>query len=166
MKKLIGMAAITAVLLISICSVATAEQGHLKLTDISEAEITVVNEEGEKEIKRVDISTVNMLPGDTAVHTIVYENISDKATENISIINNVPGHMIYIKDSASGEDTEITFSINNGESYHRPEELIKKQLDGTERLALPEEYHSIRWLVKKSIEPGDKGTVTFKARVK
>ena len=165
MKKLIGMTAMVAVFLILLCEVAIAEKGSLKVTNISETEIEVINDKGEKEKKLVDTSKVSIVPGDVVIYTIIYENISDKAADNITITDVVPGHMVYIGNSAAGDDTEITFSIDKGKSYLRPEKLMIKKLDGTERMALPEEYQAIRWMVKRSIKAGDKGSVRFKAKL-
>ena len=165
MKKLIGLTAMVAVFLALVCETAIAEKGSLKVTNISETEIIVTNDKGEKEKKLVNTSKVSIVPGDVVIYTIVYENVSDKTADNITITDHVPGHMVYIGGSATGDDTEITFSIDKGKSYHRPEELMIKKLDNTERVALPEEYQSIRWLVKRSIKAGDKGSVRFKAKL-
>ena len=142
-----------------------AEQGSLKVTNISETEIEVTNDKGEKEKKLVDTSKVSIVPGDVVIYTIVYENISDKAVENVAITDHIPGHMVYIGGSASNGSAEVTFSVDGGKSYHRAEKLMIKKLDGTERVALPEEYKAIKWAVKNSIKPGDKGSVQFKARL-
>lgn len=165
MKKLIGMTAMAAAFIILVCTPVMAEKGNLKVTTISETEIEVINDKGEKELKIINTSEASIVPGDVVIYTIIYENVSDKTADNIAITDHIPGHMVYIGDSAAGDDTEITFSVDNGKSYHRRGELMIKKLDGTKRLAAPEEYQAIRWLVKSSIHPGDKGDVKFRARL-
>lgn len=139
------------------------EKEHIKLNNIAEMEKTVVNAEGEKEIVRVQAAKV--LPGNEIIFTITYENISDQAIDNVVIVNPVPEHMFYKDGSASGKDTDITFSVDNGKAYNKPDKLKVMGEDGKERKAEASEYTDIRWVVKSSIKPGENGRVEFKAEL-
>ena len=79
------------------------------------------------------------------------------------ITNPVPEHMNYKGGSAAGEGMAITFSIDGGNSYDRPENLKVKNTDGKERIAEPSEYTHIRWVLNGSIQPGEGGEVIFRA---
>ncbi|MDO8282968.1 MAG: hypothetical protein Q7U10_10180 [Thermodesulfovibrionia bacterium] len=139
------------------------DKGHIMLTNMAEIEKTVVNEKGEKEIVRVPAEKV--LPGDKVIYTIKYENVSDKAAENVAIVDPVPEHMFYKDGSASGKGTDITFSVDKGKTYNVPEKLKVIGEDGKERKAEASEYTDIRWVMKNSLQPGEKGKVEFQAEL-
>ncbi len=56
-------------------------------------------------------------PGDTLTYTVTYTNTGDSPANFIFILENIPPNTTYVTDSASGNNTTITYSHNNGTSY-------------------------------------------------
>jgi uncharacterized repeat protein (TIGR01451 family) len=141
------------------------DQGHLEIESRSEVEVTVQNDLGQQEVVRIDAATANVTPGDTVIFTNRYVNWGDKLIGDVVVTNPVPEHMTYIGNSAEGKGTKVEFSIDGGSSYASPEKLIVTGDDGNQRLAGPDEYTHIRWVLEKPIEPGGSGEVSFRAKV-
>ena len=91
--------------------------------------------------------------------------MGEDTAENINITNPVPEHMIYQENSASGEDTDITFSVDGGETYSKPEDLNITDENGNRRPAENSEYTHIRWTLQKPLTPEENGYVSFKAQL-
>ena len=164
MKKKIMMAMVL-VMLMPVGAFA-AEPGSIELRSSAEVEVKVVNDKGEKEIKRVGAEEAEVFPGDEVIFSTHYRHVGEKPADNVVITNPVPEHMTYVGGSAEGEGTEILFSIDGGTKYGRPEKLTVKTADGTERLAAPAEYTHIRWMFKKDLLKGHTGSVSFRAKLK
>lgn len=142
------------------------QKGAVELTSIAEVEVVQKNEKGKEEPKRVEASKANVAPGETVIFTVQYVNKGDKPAENVVINNPVPRHMDYIEKSAEGKDTKIDFSVDGGRTFGAPDKLRVKGADGKERTALASEYTHIRWVLLKPIPAGEKGSVSFLAKVK
>ena len=108
-------------------------------------------------------------PGDILVYTISYSNTRESALQNASVVDPIPSGAEYILDSATGESTTITYSINNGRTFHSPpvKQVIRKP-DGTreEKTANPDMYTHIKWNFNIPLSPGQTGLLKFKATVK
>jgi hypothetical protein len=74
--------------------------------------------------------------------------------------------MIYTGNSAEGKGTEIVFSIDGGKKYDKPSKLKVRSMDGKERVAAPADYTHIRWSFKADLKQGEKGSVSFRAKLK
>jgi len=142
-----------------------ADPGSIELRSQAEVEIAVVNEKGEKEIKRVGAEEAEVFPGDEVIFTTHYRNIGKKPADNVVITNPVPKHMTYTGKSAEGKGTEILFSIDGGKKYDKPSNLKIKTTDGGDRVASPAEYTHIRWLLRKDLKEGEAGSVSFRAKL-
>jgi uncharacterized repeat protein (TIGR01451 family) len=140
------------------------EKGHIMLKNIAQMEKVVINDKGEQEAVRVPAATV--VPGDEVIYTISYENISDHVAESVVITDPVPENTFYVADSAKGEGTDITFSIDNGITYDKPEKLVMVLNDGTSVKAEPSEYSNIRWTIMNDLQPGESGDVSFRVEIK
>ncbi len=106
------------------------------------------------------------LPGDVILYTITFDNKGTDLAEGIVINNPVPNNSKYRMDSATGENTNITFSIDGGKTFGDPGKLVVKDKSGNEYRAKPESYTHIRWSYKGSLAPGTKGEVSFKTEIK
>ena len=107
-------------------------------------------------------------PGEVVMYTIKYKNDGDEPAVDSVIEDPIPNGTYYITDSAEGKDAEITFSAD-GKSFTKPS-LLTYQVKGPggkmeKRSVSPENYSHIRWVVKH-IAPGQKGSVSFKVKVK
>ena len=139
-------------------------KGKIKLNAVAEVEKEIFNEEGKKVTKRFPADKV--IPGDKVIFTVYYTNASKDKADDVFITNHIPEHMIYSEGTATGEDTRITFSIDGGKRFDLPENLKMKMPDGTERLARPEEYTTVKWTFNKSLPAGSEGAVAFTAILK
>lgn len=156
-----------ALALVLLCSTAMAQsKGSIELKSVAEVEVKVKNEKGETEVRRVDAAKANVLPGDAVVFTTYYSNIGSKPATGVVITNPVPDGMAYLDATAEGKGTRIEFSLDKGKSYGLPETLKVKDRKGKERKARAEEYTHIKWTLGGSLEPGGKGSVSFRAKVK
>jgi len=114
------------------------------------------------------VRTVKMVPAKSAVsgdvlhYTLAYTNKGNEAATNAVIDNPVPKGTVYIANSATGDNSEITF-------YAPPAKLtyeVKLPSGKTEkRMATPGDYTNIRWKVK-SVAPAASGTVGFSVQIK
>ena len=139
------------------------QKGMIELDTVAEMEKEVINSKGEKERIRVPVTTA--VPGDVIIYTLYYTNKGQEPADNVVIIDPIPEHMIYIQGSASGADTVITFSMDKGETYDLPEKLTITSANGFVRPARPSEYTHIRWTRQKALPAGQKGQVSFRARL-
>ncbi len=140
---------------------ADAQESYLVLKTAAFIEKEIFNEEGKKQLKEVPVSKV--VPGNQVLFTISYVNQGEKPISKAVITNPVPEHMTYQAGTAEGGGTDIFYSVDNGSSWEKPEDLFIRLSDGKKRQATPEEYTHIRWEFKKSLSSKASGAVRFKA---
>ena len=140
------------------------QKGGIELNAIAEMEKEVINAKGEKELTRVPVARA--VPGDEVIYTIHYTNTGQEPADNVIIINPVPEHMLYTPQSATGVDTLIVFSVDKGETYDSPQNRTVPGSDGTIRSATASDFTHIKWTCQKSLLPGQKGQVSFRASLK
>jgi len=137
-----------------------ADDVVLSLT--AQEEVTVIDKKGNKTVKLVVPEHIE--PGDVVLYSITYNNKGKKAVDSIVINDPIPANTVYIADSATGNATDITFSVD-GKHFAAADKLMVKD-DDKLRLARIDEYHHVRWLLTKSLAAGKQGLVSFKVRVK
>jgi len=141
-----------------------AEPGHIEFKNTVQKVESSTNKKGERTEKLVPAT--NVTPGDEVLYTIYFKNISDKAVSKIVITDPIPKSVRYKDGSAFGSGTEITYSVNGGKSYDKPEKLMVKTKEGKKRPAVADDYTNIRWLFQPELQPGKQGVVHFRAVVK
>ena len=151
-------------IIFAFANVALADDNQIKLQMVVEKETTVTDANGEK--KTVLVEPKLVIPGDEVIYTIVYTNVGDKDATDVVITNPVAEHTVYTADSAAGDGTEISFSVDGGKHFASPDELTVTTPDGEERPASAADYNAIRWVVTTPVSPNSEGTVTYRARVK
>jgi uncharacterized repeat protein (TIGR01451 family) len=144
-----------------------AQQGaKLDLKTTVEKEVKV-KKKGQWVMERIPVEKTG--PGDTLIYTIAYHNAGKIAVIDATIINPLPRGIVYVLESAAGKDADITCSINGGQSFHPSPvtERIRKP-DGIVEVkpAAADRYTHIKWIIKKPVQPGQSGRVSFKATVK
>ncbi|SHJ74382.1 conserved repeat domain-containing protein [Desulfatibacillum alkenivorans DSM 16219] len=162
MKKATLIIAATLVIAL-ICGSAFAANG-IKLTNTAQKETIVTKEDGTKEV--VLEQPEKVLPGDTIVYTIFYENQGEEVAEKVAINNPIPESTMYLDGSAAGVGAVIQFSVDNGATFDFPGNLKVKTPEGAERMAGPGDYTGIRWTLGSDLPPGGKGSVSFKVKIK
>jgi uncharacterized repeat protein (TIGR01451 family) len=140
----------------------TAEPGAIKISSIAEKETEVIDKNGNKTSKRTRVDTA--VPGDEIIYTTTFENISTKPASNIVITNPIPNDTTYM--SATGVNTEITFSIDGNNQYATPDKLIVTTKEGNTRPAVPSDYTHLRWVYIDELGVGKASQVSFRAVIK
>ncbi len=141
-----------------------AVNGHIEIrNEVRKVEI-FLNKKGVRQQREVE--AVKVTPGDELLYTIYFKNTSKKAASNIVINNPVPKNMIYKNGSAFGSGTDITFSVDGGKTFAKSGKLKVKSKSGTLQPATAKDYTDIRWVFKPKLNPGDQGTVQFRANLK
>jgi len=135
--------------------------GHIKLQTIGMQMKVTVGKDGKQQTHLVPADHV--LPGTEVVWTINYEIVGNEPVTNAAITDPIPQNMVYVAGSAAGDNTDITFSVDGGKTWGKPETLQVKNADGTSRIALVKDYTTIQWVVRGKLAPGAKGTLTFDA---
>jgi len=115
------------------------------------------------------VPTAQATSGDTLVYSLVYSNKGDEAATDAVIDNPVPKGSSYIAGSATGAGAEISFSVDDGKTFARPEVLMSEVMlmSGTKvrSPASPEDYTHVRWMIRQ-VPAGGSGKVGFSVRVK
>lgn len=114
----------------------------------------------------VTTPTDKVLPGDTIVYTVDFHNDKNEVTENFRIEMGVPAEMIYLEGTALRDDTIVLYSVDGGSNYQVREELSVRVAEGGTRPAVAEDITNIRWTLTEKMQPGDRGHVKFKGRLK
>ena len=157
----------TAAILAVMLSQLPAQAAGKVTVNITASKEVVVSKNGQKVVKTVPAK--KFAPGDIIIYAINYKNTGTEPATNAVIVDPVPEGTVYVTDSASGENADITYSIDNGKSYRKPTvlyyeiELAKGKKE--KQVASPEMYTNIRWTIP-TIPPGGSGKAGFKVRVK
>ena len=142
---------------------ANAEDGAVRFSNNAFKQVITKNSDGTVQYDYVEPKLV--LPDDVILYEIIFENITQQDISNIVVNNPIANNSTYRESSASGDSTEITFSVD-GENFSSAETLTVKSATGVAINAKPESYTAIRWLYKKTLKPGEKGKVTYKTTIK
>jgi uncharacterized repeat protein (TIGR01451 family) len=147
--------------------IATAAWGAPNLEIKVKAEkAKVVSKDGQK-VTRMVVAK-NFTPGEVIHYTVLYRNTGNEDATNAVVSDPIPNGTVYIPGSAS-DTGEVTFSIDGGKTFKKPALLSyeMKTAAGTveKRVASPEEYTHIRWVINK-IPAGSNGKVSFQVKVK
>lgn len=142
---------------------AYAEDGAIRFSNNAFKQVVSKAADGSVQYDYVEPGLV--LPDDVILYEIVFENISSQDVSNIVINNPIANNSKYRGGSASGDSTEITFSVD-GKNFASADALKLKDKTGKTWQAKPEDYVAIRWVYKKTLKPGEKGKVTYKTSIK
>ena len=157
-----SISAILMMLALSLQAVAQ-EQGHLNVTTTVQKQEVTVNDSGEAETRLVAADTV--VPGESVVYTITFQNISDEPAANVVITNPISEDLTYVSGSAFGPGTVIQFSTDGGQNFAAADELTVID-DGVSRPAGPDDFTHIRWVMQNELAVGAQGTARFTAVLK
>jgi uncharacterized repeat protein (TIGR01451 family) len=153
---------LTGAFLALVAAQATAqEKGCILLKTVAEIEQVTTDERGEQSTRLV--AAEKIVPGNEVIYTVSATNICDQPAHNVVIDNPVPQHMDYIGGTAIGPGTEVSFSVDGGLNFGKPDALKVAAADGTPRQAEPREYTNIRWVMRNPLKPGAVAFARFRA---
>jgi len=139
------------------------EKGHLNVTTTVQKQEVTVNESGDTEIRLVAASTV--VPGESVIYTITFQNISDEPADNVVITNPISKELTYVDGSAFGPGSAIQFSADGGQNFAAANDLTVSE-EGESRPAGPDDFTHIRWVMNNELAVGAQGTARFSAVLK
>ena len=141
-------------------SISYAAQGHINIASKAQKIVISINAQGQEVQSLVPASKV--LPGETVQYSNIFENISNEAASDIGVTNPIPKNMVYVPNSAQGDDCYITFSIDGGKRWGQPYQLKVRNKQGKLVQAKAENYTHIHWQYRGKLEANEKRTVSFK----
>ena len=150
------------VLLLGLSAVAQ-EQGSLNVTTTVQKEEVFVNDAGETETRLVAANTV--VPGETVVYTISFQNIGNEPAGNVVITNPIDATLTYVDGSAFGPGMLLQFSVDDGQNFAAADALSVEE-DGASRPAVADDFTHIRWVMQNELAAGAMATARFKAVLK
>lgn len=109
---------------------------------------TTVTVAGEKVVWQELEDNTPVAPGNILRYTIHGENKGTEAAQNLAVTQPIPAQMTYRLDSATSQsEAEITYSIDQGETFVAEPTIKVTQEDGTvvESPAPADVYTHIRW---------------------
>ncbi len=117
--------------------------------------------------KRKWVRATKVVPGNIVRYINTVSNKERATAEHLTVINNIPEHMEYVKGSAKCRGRcKITFSVDGGKHFAPPRKLfVKDKRTKRRRRARANEYTTIKWVIGK-LGAGKETTVEFKARLK
>ena len=140
-----------------------AKEKSVTLSSKSYKEVVTLNEAGEKKVVLQEAKKV--VPGDFVVYKNSITNHTENSVKDMVLNNAIPKHTEYIGGSAKCEKKcEVLFSVDNGENFDKPENLMVNTGD-EERLALPKEYTNVRWILTAALDAKSVTDVSFKTRL-
>jgi uncharacterized repeat protein (TIGR01451 family) len=125
---------------------------------------TKVSTPGHEAIKLVPANRV--VPGDQVVYTLEIRNTGRTALASPTVSYAIPEHMRYVADSAAGPSAEVSFSVDGGHTFDRPENLRVLEPKGPLRAATAADYTNIRWKFHLSLMSNSVAFARFRAIVK
>lgn len=152
--------AIAALTALCAFSVSAYGQQSLDVQSIVQKQVVIETEEGATETQLVPAN--NVVPGDTVVYTITFENIGDEPADDVVITNEIAAELQYVPGSATNGSMRIEFSADGGQTFGLASELTIVA-DGVERPATTSDYTHVRWVMQTELEVGGRGTASFAA---
>jgi uncharacterized repeat protein (TIGR01451 family) len=107
-----------------------------------------------------------VVSGDRVLYTLEVRNTGPTTAPPPQVDYAIPTHTRYVVESAVGPGTEITFSVDGGLNFDRPENLRVSGANGDLRGAVAADYTHIRWQLKNSLKANSVALVRFRVLVK
>jgi uncharacterized repeat protein (TIGR01451 family) len=107
-----------------------------------------------------------VVPGDEVIYTLEVRNSSSAPAESVAFAIPIPAHMVYVADSAIGPGAEVSYSVDGGRSFDKPENLVVHGPEGKSRPAAASDYTHIRWVLRHSLKVGSVALARFRAVLK
>jgi uncharacterized repeat protein (TIGR01451 family) len=129
------------------------------------AEVAAKTSQNGREVVRLQPADL-VVPGDEVVYTLEIRNTSAISRPPPTVDYPIPEHMRYVADSAVGAGAQVSYSIDGGLRFARPEELFVTGADGKKRPATADDYTHIRWQLKHMLKGNSVAFARFRAIVK
>jgi uncharacterized repeat protein (TIGR01451 family) len=101
--------------------------------------------------------------GDVVYYTVHVRNPTTVPARDVQVIQRIPENTRYVPDSASGPSVDITFSVDGGQTFNGPKDLVVLTSTGAVRSATASDYTHIRWQLRNVLAPSAVALVRFQA---
>lgn len=129
------------------------------------AEVEIKFSQNGREISKL-VPADRVVPGDEVIYTLEIHNTGAMALPPPTVDYPVPEHLRYVADSASGPGADISYSIDGGHTFDRPENLKVVDGQGVKQVAGAELYTHIRWQLKHILKANSFAFARFRGVVK
>ncbi|MDH5469488.1 MAG: hypothetical protein OEY45_11830 [Gammaproteobacteria bacterium] len=137
---------------------------QVEISTTAEIEIVEVQADG-REVVRLE-RPGRVIPGTEVIYTITAKNTGAQPADSVVVTNPVPLQTRYVDGSASGANTDITFSVDGGQSWGVAQSLTVIDANGEERAATADDYTHVRWTLQSGLAPDQQVPVWYRAQVK
>jgi len=103
-----------------------------------------------------------VIPGDTLVFVLTYENTGAEPAENFAVTNPMPEAVVFVEAMDSG----AVYSVDGGITFGALTDLRVASDGGVERDAQPVDVTHIRWTLAEPIAAGASGQLRFRGVVR
>lgn len=134
----------------------------IELHLVVKEEIVSQDAQGKKVLSLVEPTSV--IPGDMIVYTTHYHHTGKEIADNVVITTPIPKETALVNSSAV-ENATVSYSIDGGNHFDAPQNLIITESMGKTRPATANDYTHIRWQLK-NLAPTAHGSVAFHAKVR
>lgn len=157
----VGLLCCTATLGVPAQPAAQAPQ-ELVVSSTLERIVAASSAEGSPAEVRITTDTVAS-HADQLIVSVRFTNTSESVVDTVRITSPIPADVKYVPGSASGPGSDVLFSVDNGRTYGRPEELTLPAADGTRHRADAADYTHVRWVLNAPLDVGATGIARFRA---
>jgi uncharacterized repeat protein (TIGR01451 family) len=140
-----------------------ATSSGLRVKVVAEVESRTV-EAGQETVKLAPAD--RLVPGDKLIYSLEIRNSSPVAIPVPVVVNPVPAHTAYLADSAAGPAADVSYSVDGGQVFDRPENLRVTDAQGHPVRAAAQDYTHIRWQLKHALKSKSTAYARFRAIVK
>ena len=107
----------------------------------------------------------HVVPGDLVIYTVAVRNGSDAQVSRPQFVAPIPEHTVFVADSAVGPGADISYSVDGGRTFDRPENLKVHGPGGALRAATVTDYTHIRWTLRHGLKAHSIVYARFHARL-
>ena len=136
------------------------EKGTLDVLTVVQKEEVLVSEDGKTESRLVAAEAIG--PGERVLYTITFTNVGSDPAENVVITNPIASELTYVEGSAFGPGMAVQFSVDDGMTFASATNLTVTD-DDEVRVAGPDDFTHIRWVMQENLDIGSQGTARFVA---
>jgi uncharacterized repeat protein (TIGR01451 family) len=112
------------------------------------------------------VAADRVVPGDEVFYTLEIRNTGSRPVAAPTVDFAIPEHMRFVANSAVGAGADVSYSIDGGHSFKRPENLMVAAGGGERRVAIAAEYTHIRWRFRHPLKSKAMALARFRAVVK
>jgi uncharacterized repeat protein (TIGR01451 family) len=156
-------------MLVALAVAATAQDGSDRPSPpLAVKTIVEVVSRGEidgREQTRV-VPAEEVVPGDEVIYTLEIRNPGNVALASPVVDYRIPEHVRYVANSAVGAGAQVSYSVDEGHTFDRPENLKVADANGEQRAASAADYTHIRWRLKHILKAKAVAMAHFRAVVK